>query len=193
MVSHYEENITYDLGNLCAFDITSINPSEIFEVTQSNTKKLLEKLYSLEKEENDEGDFLKLPSPVTKLPREKRPPSPKATTKWEKFRLQNGLGRRKKRSRLVFEPSVDGYLPRYGAYSVKKLKSKQSGIVEDKNGENPMEKNAEQRNLERLKQTKREITNKFANEKKKTKKDIDKLFQSRVLNFKLLYYNGIKL
>lgn len=174
MASHYEANMAFDLGNLAAFDITSIDPSEIFQVTLQNSKKLLEKLYSLEKEQNEEGDFLILPQPITKIPRERRPPEPKPMTKWEKFRVQNGLGRRVKRSRLVYEDSVDGYVPRYGAYSLKKLKNKQNAIVEEKNGENPMDKQSESRSLARLEQKKREIQNKFVAEGKKSKKDIEK-------------------
>ena len=177
MAALYEGNITFDLGNLAAFDITSIDPSEIFQLTLQNSKKLLEKLHGLEKEQNDEGDFLVLPKPITKIPRERRPPSPKPMTKWEKFRVQNGLGRRVKRSRLVYETTVDGYVPRYGAYSLKKLKSKQNAIVEEKNGENPTERASEQKSLARLEQKKREIQNKFVAEGKKSRKDVEKSLQ----------------
>ena len=174
MASHYEENITFDLGNMAAFDITSIDPSEIFKITLQNSKKLLEKLQALEKEQNDEGEFLILPKPIMKIPRERKPPEQKPLTKWEKYRVQSGLGRRKKRSRLVYEPTVDGYVPRYGSYSIKKLKSKQNAIVEEKNGENPMEKISQTKSLEKFEQKKREIKNNFIAEGKKTKKDVER-------------------
>jgi regulator of ribosome biosynthesis len=177
MASHYEENIAYDLGNLAAFDISSIEPSDVHKITVQNSEKLLRKLYLLEKEQNEEGDFLILPNPIAKIPRERKPPSPKPTTKWENFRLKNGLGRRRKRSRLVYEASVDGYLPRYGSYSVKKLKSKQNAIVEEKNGENPMEKTSEIKNLGKLKQKKRELIGKLVSEGKKTKKEVEKTLE----------------
>lgn len=174
MAVHYEGNLSFDLGNLSAYDISSIEPSDILKVTMENCQKLIQKIQTLQKEENDEGDFYLLPNPELKVPRAKRPPSPRPMTKWEKFRVSKGLGRRKKRSRLVYEESTEGYVPRYGAYSIKKLKAKQNAIVEEKNGENPLVKQAETKTLQKFEQKKREMQNKFVSEGKKTKKDIDK-------------------
>lgn len=174
MVSHYEENLCFDLGNLAAYDISTVEAGQIEEVTKVNSQKLLQRLLALEKEENEEGEFLLLPEAIIKTPRANPPPEEKPLTKWEKFRVSKGLGRRKKRSRLIYEPSVEGYVPRYGGYSIKKLQAKQNSIVEDKNGENPAERAALERSLQRQEQKKREIQNKFVAEAKKDKKSLKK-------------------
>ena len=172
MVSHYEENLSFDLGNLAAYDISTVEAQRIDETTRQNSLRLMQKLLALEKEENEEGEFLILPEAVLKTPRARPPPEDKPMTKWEKFRVSKGLGRRKKRSRLVYEPTVEGYVPRFGGYSIKKLKAKQNAIVEDKNGENPVEKAAMVKSLQRQEQKKREIQNKFVAEGKKDKKSV---------------------
>lgn len=172
MASHFEGNICFDLGNLAAYDITSIETKDVLSISIQNAKKLIEKISCLPKEENDEGDFYLLPPPILKLPRAMPPPEDKAMTKWEKFRVSKGLGRRKKRSRLIYEPSVEGYVPRYGGYSIKKLKSKQNAIVEDKHGQNPLEHQAMEKSLKKQEQKKRELINKMVSESKKDKKSV---------------------
>ena len=44
-----------------------------------------------------------LPDRKLVYPREKPIPKPKPLTKWEKFRIENGLGPKAKRSRMVFD------------------------------------------------------------------------------------------
>lgn len=53
-------------------------------------------------------------------------------TKWEKFRLERGLPARKKRSRLVFDPITNDWVPRWGANSVKKIEEKHNWLMVDK-------------------------------------------------------------
>ncbi|CAG9310558.1 unnamed protein product [Blepharisma stoltei] len=173
--TQYDENITYDLGNLAAYDISSLDYSSLYDVTSKNSSRLLAKLFSLEKEEDELSVLIKLPQPLMVLPREKDPPKPKPLNKWEKFRLSKGLGRRLKRSRMVYEPSVDDYLPRWGPYSVKRLHDKQTAIIEENEEGNAREKRGEEKSLKKLKQKENELKNKLSNamEGKKGKKDID--------------------
>lgn len=172
---HYEENLTYDLGNLAAYDISTLDSQSLHEVTLKNTNKLLSKLYSLEKDENELAVLIKLPKPLVRLPREKQPPKPKPLSKWEKFRVGKGLGRRQKRSRMVYEPTVDEHLPRWGPYSVKRLHERQNPILEEKEGENVRVKMGEEKAVTKLRQKERELQNKLSNalEGKKTKKGLD--------------------
>jgi hypothetical protein len=47
---------------------------------------------------------LNMPLGKTVLPREKPAPKEDPKTKWEKFREEKGIPKKKKRSRLVFDP-----------------------------------------------------------------------------------------
>lgn len=60
-----------------------------------------------------------LPEPKIVIPREKPVPKEKALSKWEKFRLERGMPARQKRSRLVFDPVTNDWLPRWGHKSAK--------------------------------------------------------------------------
>lgn len=60
-----------------------------------------------------------LPEPKIVVPREKPIPKEKPLTKWEKFRLERGMPARQKRSRLVFDPVTNDWLPRWGHKSAK--------------------------------------------------------------------------
>ena len=73
-----------------------------------------------------------LPPPKVVLPREKPIPKPKPLTKWEKFRLEKGLGTKKKRARIVYDPITKDWVPRHGGKSVKKIEDKYNWIMEDK-------------------------------------------------------------
>jgi regulator of ribosome biosynthesis len=186
MACHFEENICFDLGNLAAYDITSIETNDILNVSVANAKKLLEKITALPKEEDEEGEFFVLPEVVVKVPRAKPPPEEKPLTKWEKFRVSKGLGRRKKRSRLIYEPSVEGYVPRFGGYSIKKLKQKQNAIVEEKHGENPLVRQSVEKSLKKQEQKKRELANRMVSEAKKDKKTVkDSLENAKTSTAKL--------
>ena len=128
-----ELNLTFDLGNLAAYDINTIDATtDLDQLTLSNTQALISKLIAQDKEETEEAVFIKLPAPILQLPREQAPPQPKTMTKWEKFRVQKGLGRRRKRSRMVYEPLVNDWVPRWGPYSSKKIQKKHQFATEVK-------------------------------------------------------------
>ena len=162
---HYEENLTFDLGHLAAYDISSITPESIETLTQANALKLLSKIRGLEKEETAEAVFIKVPPPILELPREKPPPEEQPLSKWEKFRLKKGLGRRRKRSRMVYEPTLDDWVPRWGPYSAKKIQEKQEPVLESKNGEDPFEKKSIEKQQNKLKQQKAKLQNELDQKK----------------------------
>ena len=53
-------------------------------------------------------------------------------TKWEKFRQEKGLPPRKKRSRMVWDEHAKDWVPRWGAYSTKKIENKMNWVMEVK-------------------------------------------------------------
>ena len=61
-------------------------------------------------------------------------PAPKEAvkTKWEKFREEKGLPSRKKRSRLVFDPIQNDWVPRWGKGSIKRLAQGDNWLMAEK-------------------------------------------------------------
>jgi regulator of ribosome biosynthesis len=53
-------------------------------------------------------------------------------TKWEKFRIEKGLPQKEKRSRMVFDPLSNDWVPRYGTGSIKKMEDKYNVVMEEK-------------------------------------------------------------
>jgi len=104
-----------------------------------------------------------LPDPKIVLPREKPIPKEKPLTKWEKFRKERGLPPKQKRSRLVFDPITNDWVPRWGHNSAKKVAEKHTWLIEDKpkhEGSNPFTYEKQEKKLkvekEKLKQLKNE-------------------------------------
>ena len=63
------------------------------------------------------------------LPREKPIPKPKPLTKWEKFRLEKGIQEKAKRSRMVYDPITQDWVPRFGMGSIKKIAEKHNWLM----------------------------------------------------------------
>jgi len=89
----------------------------------------------------DDGEILeytksyytvRLPKSQVVLPREKKAPKEKVMTKWEKFRLEKGMPARKSRSRMVFDPITNDWVPRHGMGSVKKVADAHNWLMEEK-------------------------------------------------------------
>jgi len=116
-------DLTYDLGNLTAFDISPVNldsyrenPSKYLqESATQKTQLLFAQIFSLpvERLEKIAGALALLPRPTTKLPREKPVPELRPKTKWEKFADIKGIKNRK-RGRLVYDERYQKWLPRWG-------------------------------------------------------------------------------
>ena len=133
---HFEENLSLDPGNLAAYDLNPVTEEELDAVASRNVTALLQTIARLPRE----GTVVTLPEPTLLLPRAKSVPVPKPLTKWEKFRLANGMGRRRKRSRMVYEETVDDFVPRWGPYSAKHIRDHTEFAKEEKNGEDQFEK-----------------------------------------------------
>lgn len=121
--------MTFDLGNLAAFDTRPIDPKKLkgggekylLERATERATKLIHKIFALPDagRPKDGGRLVSLPDTVTPLPREKPVPKPKPQTRWEAFAEKKGIVK-KKRSRMVFDEESDSYKPRYGYGAVDK-------------------------------------------------------------------------
>ena len=107
---------------------------EFSKRTASNLCILYKQLFDLKKAQDakhgPDGEILEytksrymveMPSTIQVLPREKPCPTEKPKTKWERFREERGMAPRQKRSRLVFDPITNDWVPRWGTGSVKKI------------------------------------------------------------------------
>lgn len=106
--------------------------------TQKNLSHFFTALFDLKKQQRlaeggEDGQILEytksrfsvlLPKPAIVLPREKPIPKEKPLTKWEQFRIDKGLGKREKRSRMVYDEITKDFVPRYGMGSIKKIQEK---------------------------------------------------------------------
>ncbi|TDH67418.1 hypothetical protein CCR75_004528 [Bremia lactucae] len=100
-----EDDLTYDLGNLAAFDTHPFsyeNEKQLALHARENVQLLMNHIFELPRVLSDMGPLAQLPPPQTILPREKPLPKPKIETKWEKFAKDKGIDKRKK-SRKVFD------------------------------------------------------------------------------------------
>jgi len=115
-----EDDLTYDLGHLCAFDPSPLDDTALFAdasayllaIARDNTQLLANRLYGLLATQPNKS-VIKLPEPTTALPREKPLPKPKPQTRWEKFAAEKGITK-KKRSKMVWDESAQRWAPRFG-------------------------------------------------------------------------------
>mmetsp|Transcript_17403 Transcript_17403/g.32811 ORF Transcript_17403/g.32811 Transcript_17403/m.32811 type:complete len:370 (+) Transcript_17403:76-1185(+) len=159
-----EDNLTYDLAHLAAFDIAPLHPkADLLAQTRDNVQLLVNKIFSLPRKDTDEGAVIELPTDeVFRLPRQRPVPKVKAKTRWEKFMEERNM-RKRKRSRLVWDETSQDWRPRYGFKSVKQGQDKNNGIMEVKEGQdpyaNPFEKNNAEKKLHMARQKMREVRN----------------------------------
>lgn len=121
----YEDNLRYDLRNLCAFDAHPLDPKKleddkenaILEQATKNIALLFKHINTLPRETIDEVNVVVLPDAdskgVTKLPRAEPLPTPKPKTRWEEFAERKGIVKRKK-DHLVWDEMSGEWKPRYG-------------------------------------------------------------------------------
>lgn len=92
-----------------------------------------------------------LPGSKVVLPREKPIPKEKPKSRWEKFREEKGLPARQKRSRMIFDPITNDWVPRYGTGSKKKIEEEHNWLMEDKasnGGVDPFTKKKQEKSME---------------------------------------------
>ncbi|EGC34066.1 hypothetical protein DICPUDRAFT_35659 [Dictyostelium purpureum] len=163
-----EDTLLYDLGNLCAFDHSSIDKNEykenptkyINELARKNVQLLISRLFQLPIKSIEEGSLALLPKCETKIPRERSVPQGKQKTRWEAFAELKGIKKQKK-SKMQWDEKHQEYRPSYGY----KKANDDSGeyIIEgkqsDKVGDDPFQKKEEEKNQKVQKQKKREQRN----------------------------------
>lgn len=111
-----EDDLTYDLGNLAAFDTHPFaysNEKELALHARENVQLLINQIFELPREMSDMGPLAKLPEPTSVIPREKPLPKPKVETKWEKFAKEKGIVKRKK-SRKEFDEATGEWSHSWG-------------------------------------------------------------------------------
>ncbi|KAJ1613229.1 hypothetical protein OIY81_1050 [Cryptosporidium canis] len=161
------------LSNLIGVDISAINESEINKSGVNNLQHMLNSIWSdLSKENTKDGVVVGIPSKQEiQLPRAYPLPTKKEKTKWEKFAELKGIKKRK-RSRMVYDPITDDFVPRWGRNSIKKIQKKHNeAIVEIKGNMDETKDPRDAINMKRdmmiSKQKLRELKNK-ANSSKNT-------------------------
>jgi len=158
-----DDNLTYDLKHLAAFDIAPLNPKVNFlDYTRDSVQLLVNKIFALPTDKADVGLCAVLPeTELFRLPRSKLCPKEKPQTRWAKFMEEKNMQKRK-RSRMIFDEATDEYKPRWGYKSAKN--SQDTGFHEVKPGqdpnENPFEKVKAERKLQIARQKMREVRNK---------------------------------
>ncbi|GMF57908.1 unnamed protein product [Phytophthora fragariaefolia] len=111
-----EDDLSYDLGNLAAFDMHPFayqSEKELALHARENVQLLVNHIFELPREMSDMGPLAQLPEPVTVIPREKPLPKPKVETRWEKFAKEKGIDKRKK-SRKVFDEATGEWSHAWG-------------------------------------------------------------------------------
>ncbi|KAF7458066.1 ribosome biogenesis regulatory protein [Cryptosporidium felis] len=124
------------LSNLIGADINLVEKNEINQSGANNLQQVLNSLWlSSSKENTKDGVVVALPSKQTiQLPRAFPLPVKREKTRWEKFAEIKGIKKRK-RSRMVYDPITDNFVPRWGKGSIKKIQKKYNeAIVEVKDG-----------------------------------------------------------
>mmetsp|Transcript_8994 Transcript_8994/g.17584 ORF Transcript_8994/g.17584 Transcript_8994/m.17584 type:complete len:320 (-) Transcript_8994:213-1172(-) len=162
-----EDNLTYDMHNLIATDITPLDndPKKILETARDNTQLLVNQIFSLPFSKTDSGVAVTLPEVTAKsalqLPRMMPLPKEKPKTRWEKFAESKNI-QKQKRGRLVWDDMTNDWVPRYGSKSAKNQELK-APIMEmkasDDPNEDPWSKKRKERALAKAKQKMREVRN----------------------------------
>ena len=185
------QNIFFDTRRLVIIDSNNIlneknNEKELTETIMINKAKqnyidfasslfdILKKQQGEEKEDLDYDkapDEITLPEAIITLPRSLPIPIQKPLTKWEKYKQEKGITQRK-RSRMVWSEEVGDWVPRWGKDSIKHIQNSMNWVMEEKEpGVNPFEQKANEKNIAKAKQMKRQIKNeenarKFLEQKK---------------------------
>ncbi|XJO75731.1 hypothetical protein BDV3_006362 [Batrachochytrium dendrobatidis] len=114
--------VEFDLRCLAAFDPNPLDETELRSNKVDNYLKqwsrdgaqlLINAIFGLETNSNDDGYFAILPNLISRIPRAKPIPKENNKTRWEKFAAVKGI-QKKKKSRMEYDESTQTYNPRYG-------------------------------------------------------------------------------
>uniref|UniRef100_A0AA85JJW5 Ribosome biogenesis regulatory protein n=1 Tax=Trichobilharzia regenti TaxID=157069 RepID=A0AA85JJW5_TRIRE len=121
-----------DLGNLLVEDKcplndytegTTIDEDCLRSISLECTRHFFKSFFELPTEKSDSITVSLLPKPTFRLPREKKIPTTKELTKWDRFARLKGIQNRKK-SRKVWDPVSQSWKPRWGKDRIDDLKDK---------------------------------------------------------------------
>ncbi|XP_076059248.1 ribosome biogenesis regulatory protein homolog [Oratosquilla oratoria] len=125
--------LEYDLGNLLVNDKNSLDAKKLRDgesaedylqsLARDGVQALLTKVWDLPSQRTENMIYASLPTPTTRLPREKKVPKGKALTRWEQFAREKGFNRRKK-DKKVWDDTLKKWIPRFGFKKVQAEKEK---------------------------------------------------------------------
>ncbi|KAN0018265.1 hypothetical protein ACTFIU_010879 [Dictyostelium citrinum] len=163
-----EDTLLYDLGNLTAFDHSSLNKTEyksnpieyINKLSRDNVQLLISRLFQLPIKEIEEGSLALLPRCTTPIPRERSLPTSKPKTRWEAFAEIKGI-KKKKKSSMEWDKEHEEYRPTFGYKKANDVANDWAMLArpDDKVGEDPFKKLEDEKNERVAKQKKREQRN----------------------------------
>jgi regulator of ribosome biosynthesis len=159
-----DDHVYHDLKNMTAWTLAPLTAKdELTAMTTKTTQSLVHALFQLPSEATEDAVSVILPlKEVEVCPREKPLPKQEAKTRWEKFAEEKGI-EKQKRSRLVWDESINDWAPRHGYKSVKQNAEKKEWLIEAKPGDDPSEdpflKRRMQKQLDQSKQKFREVRN----------------------------------
>ena len=169
--------IFVDLGHLLAFDPRPVDSIELKKSADSfirdsctySTQLIINKLFRLPQERVDDTIVVKLPKPLTVVPREKPLPKKRPPTKWEQYAKLKGITKTKK-SRKVWDEVAKEWRPVWGM-NAKSDKTKQ-WLIEIGKNEDPNQdffaKRTTEKNERVAKNELQRLRNIARNTKKKT-------------------------
>lgn len=95
----------------------------LLDLTRDNTQLLINAVWELPTEREEEAVVAKMPAPKTVLPRSRKLPVPKPLTKWEQIAKAKGIKKRV-RDKKVYDEVLDKWVPTYGYQRYKAEKEK---------------------------------------------------------------------
>ncbi|CDR94257.1 regulator of ribosome biosynthesis, putative [Babesia bigemina] len=164
------DNLEYCLRNLVALDATPVSlqsceATTLLDISRDNAQLLINRIFSLPRIATPDGVFASLPKEdVITMPRMYPLPKPKPKTRWQLFAEARGI-RKHKRSRMVFDKTVNDWVPRWGYKSIKKGVAANPPIVEVGDSDyaqsvDPFEEAKRSKNVQKTRQKLRELRNK---------------------------------
>lgn len=128
--------VTFDLGNLSVFDSNVLDKNDldssnakreehIKRITRDNTQLIINQILHLpiqtttESTNSSKGHsssmtLVKLPTPITELPREKPLPKAKEPTKWEAFAAKKGIKPKERSGKMIYDELSGKWAPKWG-------------------------------------------------------------------------------
>ncbi|CAH8662336.1 unnamed protein product [Schistosoma bovis] len=131
-MSYRSQLAEVDLGNLLIEDkcplnqfneVSSLDDDHYRTISLDCTHHFFKLFFELPTESNDSVSVSILPKPTFRLPREKKIPSTKELTRWDRFARLKGIQNRKK-SRKVWDPVSESWKPRWGKDRIDDFKDK---------------------------------------------------------------------